>query len=153
MKTKTITLTEATKKLLLIVLVFLAGSTMAQVGINTDGSSPNSSAMLDIKSDTAGLLIPRMTATQRDAIKSPAEGLMVFVTDDNTFYYYQGSSWQSFSSGENGWIVSGNFVYNLNDSVGIGTATPHAALDVHGRIEQNSTGQSVFLGLYFITSK
>jgi hypothetical protein len=46
----------------------------AQVGINTDGSQPDPSAMLDVKSSTLGILAPRMTFTERDAIASPAKG-------------------------------------------------------------------------------
>ena len=43
---------------------------------------------------TEGLLIPRMTETQRDAISSPATGLMIYQTDGTVgFYYYNGSSW------------------------------------------------------------
>ena len=51
-------------------------------------------AALDITSTTRGLLIPRMTETQRDAISSPATGLMIYQTDGTVgFYYYNGSSW------------------------------------------------------------
>jgi len=46
----------------------------AQVGINTDNSTPDPSAMLDVKSTTSGMLVPRMTVDQRNAIVSPAEG-------------------------------------------------------------------------------
>ena len=64
----------------------------AQVGINI--ATPNASAALDITSTTGGLLIPRMTETQRDAISSPATGLMIYQTDGTVgFYYYNGSSW------------------------------------------------------------
>ena len=45
------------------------------VAINADGSAPDGSAMLDIKSTTKGLLIPRMTTVQRTAIPAPAIGL------------------------------------------------------------------------------
>ncbi len=65
----------------------------AQVSINNDGSAADASAMLDIKSTDKGLLIPRMTAAQRDAIATPATGLLVFVTDDNAFWYYDGTQW------------------------------------------------------------
>ena len=51
------------------------------VAINEDGSAADSSAMLDVKSTTKGLLIPRMSSAERTAIPSPATGLMVF---DNT---------------------------------------------------------------------
>jgi hypothetical protein len=65
----------------------------AQVAINSDGSAPDASAMLEITSNSSGVLIPRMTAAQRDAIPTPATGLMVYVTDDNLFHFYNGSAW------------------------------------------------------------
>jgi len=46
----------------------MAIGSFAQVGINTDSSQPDPSAMLEIKSTTKGLLPPRMTMAQRDAI-------------------------------------------------------------------------------------
>ncbi|MEO5681820.1 MAG: hypothetical protein ABIQ88_04220 [Chitinophagaceae bacterium] len=86
------------KKLLLLTKFLLAGAlaTLAQqgVGINTTGSQPHASAMLDINSTTKGLLISRMTAAQRSAISSPATGLQVFQTDGTAgFYYYNGNAW------------------------------------------------------------
>ncbi len=117
--------------LLFTISTVLTSPLFAQVGINTDGSSPNPSAMLDIKSDTAGLLIPRMTAVQRDAINNPAQGLLVFVSDDSTFYFYKKTKWLELSTGENGWIVAGNKVYNTAVNVGIGTVSPKAKLHIH----------------------
>lgn len=56
--------------------------------------SPNNSAKLDISSITKGVLLPRMTLAQRNAIPSPATGLILFQTDNTPgFYYYSGSSW------------------------------------------------------------
>ena len=76
---------------LLAAVVFTA-TTYAQVGIGT--TSPDASSALDITSTTKGLLIPRMTETQRDAITSVATGLMIYQTDGTVgFYYYNGSSW------------------------------------------------------------
>ena len=46
---------------------------LAQVGINTDNSLPDSSAILDVKSTNKGLLIPRMTQSQVEAIASGRE--------------------------------------------------------------------------------
>jgi len=67
----------------------------AQVGINADNSEPDSSAMLDVKSTTKGMLIPRMTSTQRLGINSPANGLMIYQTDGvSGFYYYNNTAWQ-----------------------------------------------------------
>ena len=62
-----------------------------QVGVGTN--SPDASAALDISSTEKGLLIPRMTAAQRDAISSPATGLLVYNTDDDEINKYNGSAW------------------------------------------------------------
>ena len=66
----------------------------AGVAINTDGSSANSAALLDVKSTTKGLLIPRMLLTEKNAIASPVVGLLVYQTDGTAgFYYYSGAAW------------------------------------------------------------
>jgi BclB C-terminal domain-containing protein len=62
------------------------------VAINTDGASPDASAMLDIKATGKGVLIPRMLKSERPS--SPAEGLMIYQTDDKPgFYFYKGTAW------------------------------------------------------------
>src|SRR6266496_6099122 len=58
------------------------------VAINTTGIAADNSAMLDVSSSSKGLLIPRMTTTQRTAIVSPANGLMVFDNTTNSFWYF-----------------------------------------------------------------
>jgi hypothetical protein len=63
-----------------------------QVGIGT--SNPNAAAIIEIASTTQGVLFPRMTKVQRDAILNPPIGLMLFVTDDNEgLYIYKTSGW------------------------------------------------------------
>ena len=77
--------------------VLLTTTTYAQVGINNE--NPDASAALDITSTTGGLLVPRMTETQRDAISPAATGLMIYQTDGTAgFYYYNGSSWDTYYS-------------------------------------------------------
>jgi hypothetical protein len=67
----------------------------AQVSINTDNSAPANSAMLDVKSTTKGMLIPRMTSALRTAISNPVEGLMVYQTDGVAgVYCYTGTTWK-----------------------------------------------------------
>ncbi len=102
------------------------------IAVNTDGSSADGSAMLDVKSATKGMLAPRMIAAQRNAIGSPATGLLVYQTDSaKGFYYYTGTAWQILSSGVNAWNASGPNIYNSNTgNVGIGTSTPLARLHV-----------------------
>ncbi|MEI6348558.1 MAG: tail fiber domain-containing protein [Bacteroidota bacterium] len=91
------------KQILTIIALFLlvTFSAYAQnVGINADGSSPDGSAMLDVKSTSKGLLIPRMTAVQKTAILSPVAGLMVYQTDATAgFYFWNGSAWTQIGSG------------------------------------------------------
>jgi hypothetical protein len=89
-------------KKLIIFFYLLAASLnlFAQsLAINTDGSSANSTAMLDIKSTTKGFLPPRMSQVQRDAIITPATGLIVQCTDCSTIgpYTYNGTQWVSMS--------------------------------------------------------
>jgi hypothetical protein len=63
-----------------------------QIGIGT--SNPNAAAIIEIASTTQGVLFPRMTKVQRDAISTPPIGLILFVTDDNEgLYIYKTSGW------------------------------------------------------------
>lgn len=73
--------------LLFIILLFVAELSSQNVGINT--TTPHASSALDVSSTNKGLLIPRMTLAQRNAIATPATGLMIYQTDNNPgFYYY-----------------------------------------------------------------
>ncbi|MES2397110.1 MAG: hypothetical protein V4549_13955 [Bacteroidota bacterium] len=65
------------------------------VGIGT--ASPAATSALDIASTTKGLLIPRMTTAQRDAISTPAIGLQIYNTDCKVVDYWSGSCWISMS--------------------------------------------------------
>lgn len=80
---------------MIIVVTLIVSSTYSQnVGINTDGSNPDPSAMLDIVSSSKGLLIPRMTTAQRTTdISSPATGLIVYDTTTKSLFYYNGTAW------------------------------------------------------------
>ncbi|HRS54249.1 MAG TPA: fibronectin type III domain-containing protein, partial [Bacteroidales bacterium] len=54
---------------------------------------PDSSAMLDVNSNSKGFLLPRMTNTQKTAIQNPAEGLIIFNTDTKCFEVYKLGGW------------------------------------------------------------
>jgi hypothetical protein len=96
----------------LLAAVLITATTYAQIGINNE--TPDPSAALDITSTTAGLLIPRMTNAQRQAISNPAAGLQVFVTDfdSGSFMFYNGTEWGTLS-----------FTKKRPDAPIIGTAT------------------------------
>lgn len=83
---------------LIVLLLFITSKMSAQVGIGT--VSPDASSMLDIVSTDKGLLIPRMTTAQRDAIASPAAGLMVFDNQTNSFWYFN-STWIEITQNQN----------------------------------------------------
>lgn len=88
------------KKLLpALIALFVTGTTLCQnVGISHDGSIPDPSAMLEIKSTDSGLLIPRLSSAEKTLIGSPAEGLLVYDTDTQSFWYYN-AGWQEINSG------------------------------------------------------
>ena len=115
--------------IILTLLIFT--SLRGQVAVNTDGSSPNSSAMLEVKSTDRGLLIPRMTAAQRDAIATPSQGLMIFVTTDSTFYFYQGSRWRKLGVGASGWNWESNGIFTDSlQKISIGDTAGNANFQV-----------------------
>lgn len=105
------------KKILLIsFLLLIVVITKAQQGvaINTDASLPDNSAILDIKSINKGLLIPRMTIAQSNAIVNPATGLMIYRIDGSAGFYFNSGTpalpnWQPLVSNTgNGWGLTGN---------------------------------------------
>ena len=89
----------------------------AQVGIGT--AQPEPSAMLDIRANGnhKGLLIPRITAAEKNSITAPAEGLIIYQTDgDAGFYFFNGQDWKN-SGGVtsiNGLTPSNNGELTLN---------------------------------------
>lgn len=66
------------------------------IGINA--TSINSSAKLQVDSTTQGVLFPRMTTTQKNAISSPATGLVVYDSTLNKLAVYNGSAWETVTS-------------------------------------------------------
>ena len=68
-------------------------STNASLNVGSGYTPANASAVLQADSTTQGFLPPRMTTTERDAISTPAAGLMVYNTDTNTAECWNGSVW------------------------------------------------------------
>jgi hypothetical protein len=88
---------------------------IGQVGINNDGSAPDSAALLDLKSTNKGFLPPRLSTAQRGQIPSPPPGLMIFNTDCAEYQYYNGSVWKTLGN-SSGQIASPGAI-NGNTSV------------------------------------
>lgn len=80
-------------------IMLITSETLQGQSLGLNNSSPNASSILDATSTSKGILIPRMTSAQRDAISSPTNGLLVYVTDKTTgFYYFDGIKWVSMYS-------------------------------------------------------
>lgn len=158
--------------LLILIAIMSARVLLAQnifpsngaAGIGT--TSPDPSSLLEVKSTTKGVLFPRMTKAQRDALASPAQGLLIYQTNNSPGLYYYDGSWKAVS--KKGWVLSGNSSTNPSNDflgttdaqpiafrtnnieklrigadgrVGIGTASPTAFLHVFGstQIENNTS--------------
>lgn len=82
----------------LLLIICMCQITFAQVGIGT--TSPHPSSILHLNSTTSGLLIPRLTASQKSAVVSPATGLLIYQIDGASgFWYFNGSVWVPFGGG------------------------------------------------------
>jgi len=78
-----------------IILLFFTSCLFSQnIGINEDGSNPDPSAILDVKANDKGFLVPRLIENQKNAIINPANGLLIYQTDaDSGFFYFNGALW------------------------------------------------------------
>lgn len=120
------------------------------VGIGT--TTPASSSILDIRSTSRGVLLPRMTKAQRAAIGSPAQGLLVFQTDGSRGFYVFDGSWQPMSVQPN--------LANLSGTTAINTSLLPGATNLHSLGSSSRAWKDLYLrgdiyldGFRYITSK
>lgn len=102
-------------------LSLAAVGAQAQVSMNTTGVAPDASAMLDVQDDARGVLLPRMTQAQRNAIASPATGLLIYQTNNTPgFYYNSGTpsspSWTAISGGSGGGSGTTDYIPRFSGS-------------------------------------
>ncbi|GER60439.1 hypothetical protein ULMA_25470 [Patiriisocius marinus] len=139
------------------------------MGIGT--TIPDPSALLELDSDEHGFLTPRMSTSLRNSISSPAKGLLVFDTDENVFYFFNGTIWEPIASSDKRdnyklvkdisdladelsggtYILDENFMYEIN-----GTILVDNPIDINGAyirghdtgedILQNNSGGTLFVG-------
>jgi hypothetical protein len=113
---------------LLLLFLICYGPLFGQASLSSTPSTPHASAMLDIQSSNKGLLIPRLTTAQRNAIAAPATGLQVFNLDDKCIDIYDGTSWAKTcgwkqtgvgdSMGTNAWVRKADMVGARSVAVG-----------------------------------
>ncbi len=135
-----------------------------KVAIGT--SAPATSALFEVKSTTKGVLIPRMTYVQRNAIASPAQGLLIFQTNGTKGFYYYDGGWKAVapvSSGANTALsnlsattaINTHLLPNITNERNLGSASlawkdlflrGHVYLDGLRYITSISTVNSTFIG-------
>ena len=85
------------------IFLFTINISQAQVGIGTE--SPDTSSILELSSTSKGFLVPRMTDAQKNAISSPAQGLLFYRTDGGAhtqgFYYKDNWWWKILATNDN----------------------------------------------------
>ncbi|MBK7214953.1 MAG: hypothetical protein IPH88_17020 [Bacteroidales bacterium] len=123
------------RNILAMVFLTLGMNVFSQISISTDASAPDNSAMLDVKSTTRGLLAPRMTLTQRNAIVLPATGLVIFQTTDIPGLYINTGTpalpeWGMVGVNSGQWLINSPDIYYSSGKVGINTSTPLASFHV-----------------------
>ena len=114
--------------LILAICIFSFSNSFAQVGISSTSITPDASSILELRSTSAGFLSPRMTTAQRDAITSPAAGLLIFNTSTSQLNYYTGSSWQLVAGGTDVTSVSVTTANGVSGTVANATTTPAISL-------------------------
>jgi hypothetical protein len=140
----------------IVFLLLYSGILFSQVAIDTNATSPDPSAMLDVKSTIKGILIPRMTLSERNAIVNPINGLMIFCTNcstDGSLSFYSNGEWKTYSycvtpsssPGDNilspgqiiwNWtVVAGATGYKWNTTSGYGNA-----IDMGSATSKTETG-------------
>ena len=120
-----------------------AAYTSGSVSIGSD--NPDDAAILDLSSTTKGLLIPRMTTTQRTAIASPVNGLQVYDTDENAFFFNDGNNWFELNKFVDGTDVNNNEAVYTAGNVGIGTTNPSVSFQVDGSASSASSTDGVLV--------
>ncbi len=135
-------------------LILFANAVSGQnVGINDTNANPDASAMLDVKSSSKGMLVPRMNSAQRTGISNAAVGLLVFDTQTESFWFKASAGWTE---------LVNNPVKTIRDTDGDtkiqteeGANDNTIRFDVAGnerwtmrdeRLEPQNAGNSVFIG-------
>jgi len=103
----------------IVVFIQLGGVFAQGVVISDDAGAStiaDESAVLDVQSTTKGMLIPRLTTVQRNAISNAKDGLLVFDVTEGSFYLFGQSKWNDLSTPAKLWTVENSQVRLTNSS-------------------------------------
>lgn len=143
------------KKIFFTFVCFISINSIAQIGIGTN--TPHVSSIFELNSTTKGLLIPRMSHSQKSAILSPIAGLTIWCTDCSgsvgQMQVFNGSSWTDLIGGvANNSTSNGSSVINsYNDCSTASAGTLTAGVAVSG-VTQTLTLNVTSLGTYSISA-
>ncbi|MCB0640417.1 MAG: hypothetical protein KDC44_02200, partial [Phaeodactylibacter sp.] len=143
------------RSIIIVWMLLLSWSTTlsAQISINTDDSAPDASAMLDVKSTDKGILLPRMSSAERNNITAPTAGLILFDTDTESFWFYNGISWTDLNTS----IATTTFIdadqdtkieleEGADDAINFDMDGTHYLKMINGKIANSNQRYNVYLG-------
>jgi hypothetical protein len=166
------------KQVLRTILIFitfstsynLSGQVLGKFGSNQSTLDPN--AVLEVESTSKGVLLPRLTTAQQNAMSAPTNGMLIYNTDSACFVLRRAGIWRSLCAANSGdaWSTLGNTGTNVNSqflgttdnqdlafktnnleririsasgNVGIGTTTPSVKMDVDGALALRPSSTSI----------
>lgn len=138
-----------------ILAVLLTLNSFAQnVAINETGAAADPSAILDVSSPDKGILIPRIN--DHNTVPTPATGLLVYDTVDDTFWYFDGAQWLPLLSTNSGWRILGNDLTDANINF-LGTTDAQAMMfrannTAAGRLDYDALVSGSALGTKGVTA-
>ena len=118
----------------LFLLAMLTSHGYAQVKIGDNSTTVNPNSILELESTTKGLLLPRISNEQMQAMQNVPAGMLVYSNTDNVLYIRTNSTWVTLAQAANAasvtnpWSATGGAVYTTTGKVGIGTNTPSSQL-------------------------
>src|SRR5688572_1230507 len=125
------------KSIIVLLIVLVQMNVCAQnIAVNNDASQPDNSAILDIKSNSKGLLVPRLTTIERTSIVGPAVGLTVFDITTASYWVFRGDvngNWvELLHSFDKHWDRTGTHIFSTNPgNIGMGTNAPTEKLTIN----------------------